>query len=63
MVAPPKQKGEYPMFVFEDGSSQDVPLNGSNWAAEEKYVRVRHLDSKGRLKEPCKESEDFVFLG
>ena len=59
MCAPPKEKGQYPMFVFSRGRMCDASLNDSN-PGPDRLLRVRHMDKKGRVK--LKDSEDFVFL-
>lgn len=64
MVAPPKQRGSYPMFVFSDGLSSDVHMNDHN-IEDEKYLRIRHMrrDQYGNMRSHTLDSEDFVILG
>ena len=63
MAAPPKEKGLYPMYVFQDGRSIDISYGvPSSSQKADRYLRVQHLDKKGRVKKPAKESDDFVFL-
>ena len=62
MSAPPKERGLYPMFVFQDGRSIDLMSNQTTHTTEDRYLRVRRLDRKGRPKGTPKEADDFVFL-
>lgn len=62
MVVPPRQKGQYPLFVVTEGSSvdtQDAPCR------ELGRLRIRHMrtDRDGsRVRSPTLDSEDFVIL-
>lgn len=60
MVAPPKQRGQYPMFIFSDGKCSDFDLENLS-LEQDRYLRVRHLDESGHLQSTT-ESEDFVVL-
>ena len=62
MVSPPKEKGSYPMFVFQEGRSRDLMANQPVVVTEERYLRVRRLNRKGQPKGKAKEIDDFVFL-
>lgn len=63
MVSPPKERGLYPMFVFHEGRSIDISLSDQvQQPKKERYLRVRRLDRKGRVKSQHKEADDFVFL-
>ncbi len=48
------------MYVFAEGRSIDVTYEGES--QQERYLRVHHFDKMGRLKQPGKDSDDFVFL-
>ncbi|ELU16134.1 hypothetical protein CAPTEDRAFT_228011 [Capitella teleta] len=61
LVTPPKDQGIYPLFVFQDGRSIDIEHSHIK-PESNRFLRIRHLDKKGRLKEPSQDSEDFVFL-
>ncbi|XP_013419384.1 uncharacterized protein LOC106180057 [Lingula anatina] len=60
-LSPPKQKGQYPMFIFSEGRSNEVNCE-SYHPKNDKFLRVRHLNDDGKPRSPSKESEDFVFL-
>ena len=61
MASPSQERGHYPMFVFQDGRSVDL-MAGDVTVAEDRYLRVRRVDHKGRPKGKVKEADDFVFL-
>ncbi|XP_071953206.1 cysteine protease ATG4D-like isoform X2 [Antedon mediterranea] len=63
VVTPPKHEGDYPMFIVRDGRCEDWNAKAKAVTNKpEKYLRVRHVDEKGRVISPVRESEDFVFL-
>lgn len=60
MVAP-SAKGQYPLFVVQEGRSSDLTCGESDQAGQ--VLKIRHVDSKGRIKpSSSRESDDFVFL-
>lgn len=61
MVAPPKQRLSYPMFVFSDGHSNEVKIDT---AEKDRLLRVKHvrLDEYGRIRSQTLDSEEFVVL-
>lgn len=61
MVAPPKQRLSYPMFVFSDGHSSEVRMET---AANDRLLRVKHvkMDEYGRMRSQTIDSEEFVVL-
>lgn len=63
MVAPPKQKVSYPMFVFNDGSGADLNLDSLS-LEEDRLLRIRHvkLDEFGKVRSSTVDSEEFVIL-
>lgn len=63
MVAPPKQKVSYPMFVFNNGRGADLNLDSLS-LEEDKLLRIRHvkLDEFGKVRSSTVDSEEFVIL-
>lgn len=61
MVAPPKQRLSYPMFVFSDGHSNEVKIDT---AEKDRLLRVKHVrvDEYGRIRSQTLDSEEFVVL-
>ncbi|XP_062576752.1 uncharacterized protein LOC134238646 [Saccostrea cucullata] len=59
MVAPPKQRLSYPMFVFSEGHSYDVQVDT---AENDRLLRVKHvhMDQNGRVRSQTLDSEEFV---
>ncbi|XP_076441501.1 cysteine protease ATG4D-like [Babylonia areolata] len=64
MVVPPRQRGQYPLFVVSEGSSDDTHARNVP-VRELGRLRIRHLRSDGtgkRVRSPTLDSEDFVIL-
>nr|KAG5714129.1 hypothetical protein BaRGS_020457 [Batillaria attramentaria] len=64
MVVPPRQKGQYPLFVVSEGSSVDAQSQDPP-CRELGRLRIRHMrtDREGnRVRSPTLDSEDFVIL-
>ncbi|KAI8774055.1 cysteine protease atg4 [Biomphalaria glabrata] len=62
-TSPAKQRGIYPLFIFDEGSHQDS--NSQAFTGEKGRVRVTHyhLDENGQRKRTfSRDSEDFVLL-
>ncbi|XP_041359693.1 cysteine protease ATG4C-like [Gigantopelta aegis] len=62
-VVPPKQKGQYPLFIFSEGRSTDVSLDMSEHK-EKGFLKIRHYrkDKDGRIRSPTVDSEEYVIL-
>ncbi|XP_059146870.1 cysteine protease ATG4C-like [Physella acuta] len=63
-IAPPKQKGSYPLFIFSEGSHDEAP--GHSHTGEDRgRVKITHyyIDEDGQKKRTfSQESEEFVML-
>lgn len=61
---PPRQKGQYPLFVVSDGCSKDTATQESVHR-EKGLLRVKHtmVDREGnRVRSQTLESEEFVIF-
>ncbi|XP_074643528.1 cysteine protease ATG4C-like [Tubulanus polymorphus] len=61
LICPPMQKSQYPMFIFVDGHNEHTGLDHI-CQEEERYLRIQHRDSDGKMRKQSVSSEDFVFL-
>jgi hypothetical protein len=61
MVAPPKQKLSYPMFVFSESHSSEIRTETTE---KDRLLRIKHvhLDEYGRVRSQTVDSEEFVVL-